>query len=189
MRMFLRRSAARRDPLPVAMSGVRAGERLLQIGGGDPQLAGMLAAKVGISGHAAMIVVDERAAARAQKGAERAAALVDVHVGPLDHLPFDPGSYDVAIVHGVDGLLPALSRDARQALLRDVLRVLRGGGRVVVIEAGERTGLRAFLGSEKPDEEYEKGGGTVAALETAGFRAARRLADREGYRFSEGLKA
>jgi ubiquinone/menaquinone biosynthesis C-methylase UbiE len=186
--MFLRKRATRRDPLPVAMSGVRSGERLLQIGVGDPRLSGMLAAKVGIGGHAAMVVVDERAAARAQKGAERAAALLDVHVAPLDHLPFDPGSFDVAIVHGLDRLLPALTRDARSALLRDVLRVLRSGGRAVVIEAGEPTGLRALLSSEKRDDEYDGSGGAVAALEAAGFRAARLLADREGYRFSEGIK-
>ena len=54
--MFFRKS--RVEPLPVTMSAVRMGERLLQIGIDDPGLASALAAKVGLSGNAAIVATD-----------------------------------------------------------------------------------------------------------------------------------
>ena len=55
---FLRKSTLER--LPVAMTGVRMGERALQLGIEDPSLVGAIAAKVGLSGHAVIVVRDER---------------------------------------------------------------------------------------------------------------------------------
>ena len=81
---FLRRSNLER--LPVAMSGVRMGERALQIGIDDPSLASAIAAKVGLSGHAALAVNDDRTAAKARSAAATAGVLVDVLVTPLDSL-------------------------------------------------------------------------------------------------------
>ena len=75
---FLRKSTLER--LPVAMTGVRMGERALQMGIEDPSLVGAIAAKVGLSGHAVIVVRDEREAARARSAAEKAGALVDVQV-------------------------------------------------------------------------------------------------------------
>jgi ubiquinone/menaquinone biosynthesis C-methylase UbiE len=188
MRMFLRRSGPGRDPLPVAMSGVRAGERVLQVGVGEPGTSGALAAKVGINGHAAGVVLDEAAARRVVKSAEQAAALMEVHVASFDALPFDDASFDVVVVHNLDAFVGALAEDARATMVREWRRVLRQGGRVVVIEAGTRTGIGALLRpGPKPDAASEGGADTMAALK-AGFTSARLLADREGYRFLEGLK-
>jgi ubiquinone/menaquinone biosynthesis C-methylase UbiE len=187
--MFLRKTAGGRDPLPLAMSGVRMGERVLQIGVDDARLAGAIAARAGISGHAAMIVADEKAAGRARKGAEDSAALLDVQVGPPRALPYEPASFDVAIVHTVGGLIQALGPDERSAAFRECHRVLRAGGRLVVIEAGTPTGFSAFFRSGPPSGAEAADSATLAELERAGFRAPRLLADREGYRFIEGLKA
>ena len=173
----------------MAMSGVRMGERLLQIGVDDPSVLGALAAKVGISGHAAIVALDERTAGRARAGVADASALADVTVTSDGSLPFASESFDVAIVHGVGGLLTNLSDEVRARLLSQVLHSTRGGGRVIVTEAGERSGLKAILApAPKKDEVYEQSGGTVAALERAGFRPVRLLADRDGVRFLEGLK-
>jgi SAM-dependent methyltransferase len=189
MRMFLRKSTVGREPLAIAMSGVRRGERLLQIGVDDPSVLGALAAKVGISGHAAIVTMDERSAERARAGVADASALADVSVTPDGSLPFAGESFDVVIVHGVNGLLAALSDLVRGRLLSQLLHVTRGGGRVILTEAGERSGLRALLApAPKIDEQYERAGGTVAAVERAGFRPVRMLADRDGVRFVEGLK-
>ena len=84
---FLRKSNLER--LPVAMSGVRMGERALQIGIDDRSLAGAIAAKVGLSGHAALAVADEGKAAHARSAGETAGVLVDVQVTPFAPLPFD----------------------------------------------------------------------------------------------------
>ncbi len=187
--MFLRRSGPGRDPLPVAMSGVRSGERVLQVGVGDPGTSGALAAMVGISGHAAGVVLDEAAARRVVKSAEQAAALIEVHVSRFEALPFDDASFDVVIVHNLDAFVDALADNARAAVAREWRRVLRQGGRVVVIERGTRTGIGALLRpGPKSDGEPAGGRGAMAALEAGGFTSARLLADREGYRFLEALK-
>ena len=189
MRMFLRKSTVGRDPLVMAMSGVRMGERLLQIGVDDPAELGALAAKVGISGHSAVATLDEGSASRARAGIADAAALADVSVTTNGDLPFDGDTFDVVIVHGLHSLLAALSPDVRTRLLSQLLRVTRAGGRVILTEPGERSGLKAMLApAPKRDERYEQGGGTVAAVQAAGFRPVRLLADRDGVRFIEGLK-
>jgi SAM-dependent methyltransferase len=189
MRMFLRKSTVGREPLAMAMSGVRMGERLLQIGVDDPSVLGALAAKVGISGHAAIVTLDERSAERARAGVADASALADVSVTADGTLPFAGESFDVVIVHGVNGLLAALTDPVRARLLSHLLHVTRRGGRVILTEAGERSGLRAMLApAPKQDEQYERAGGGIAAIERAGFRPVRLLADRDGVRFVEGLK-
>ena len=61
---------------------------------------------------------------------------------------------------------------------------------MLVSEAGERSGLRGMLApAPKRNEQYERGGGTIAAMEEAGFKPVRLLAERDGFRFVEGLKA
>jgi ubiquinone/menaquinone biosynthesis C-methylase UbiE len=166
--MFFLRKAKQQEQLPVTMSGVRMGERALQIGIDDPSLVSAIAAKVGLSGHAAIAVADDAAGATARAAAEKAGVLVDLHVVPLNALPFSDDSFDVVVVHGRSGWLASLDESARQALLREVHRVLRAGGRVMAIEGV---------------------GGTAAdALPLAGFRAARVLAERDGYHFAEALK-
>ena len=190
MRMFLRKSRVGRDPLVMAMSGVRLGERLLQIGLDDPAILGALAAKVGISGHAAVVALDEGSAERARHGIANAATLADVTVTSDGTLPFDAGVFDVVVVHSASGWLAALDAGVRARLLQQVLRAMRSGGRLIVTEAGERSGLTAmFAPAPKKDERFEAAGGTIAALQVAGFKPVRRLADRDGIRFTEGLRS
>jgi SAM-dependent methyltransferase len=176
---FLRKSTLER--LPVVMSGVRMGERALQIGVDDSDLVGAIAAKVGLSGHAAVAVTQARHADRVRQAAARAGALVDVQVGPLDALPFADDAFDVVVLHAA-GLkrVPADNQSVR--ILRDVLRVLRSGGRLVIIE-GSGSGLLTRLRPARVDT-----AGTLSALDAAGFTATRLLAEREGYAFLEGLK-
>lgn len=184
--MFLRKSKTHRDPLAVTMSGVRMGERVLQVGVDDPRIAGAIAAKVGLSGHAAMAVADEIAASRARAGVADAGGLVDLHATSLDALPFDADAFDAVVVHNVGALLASLGSRA-PAVLAECRRVLRLGGRIVVIEAGTRTGVAALLGGNSKSADPE-GAATTGALTAAGFRPVRHLGDREGVRFIEGLK-
>jgi ubiquinone/menaquinone biosynthesis C-methylase UbiE len=179
MGMFLRESTVGREPLAVAMSGVRLGERVLQLGITDPRVMGALAAKPGLTGESAIVVTDEAAAERARRAAADAGALVRVEVHPLERLPFENGSFDVALVHaGVQAGIP------RAELLGECRRVLRSGGRIVVLEAGTRKGLAGIFRAREPRE----AGATSQELEAAGFRAVRILGDRDGCRFIEGLK-
>ena len=174
---FLRKSTL--EPLAVSMCGVRMGERLLQIGIDDGTLVGALAAKVGLSGQASAALIDERAAAKVRGACEKAGALIDVRVAPLQALPFDDAAFDVVVIHGMSGVVAALDETARTATLREAHRVLRHGGRVILIEPGPGGGM--FRGKGEHTD--------PAALSSAGFRGTRILAEREGYTFTEGLKA
>jgi SAM-dependent methyltransferase len=184
MRRFLRKPATSRDPLPLVMSGVRMGERLVQIGIVDARLLTMLASKPGISGRSALVVRDDQDAIRAQSAAAGEGLLLEVHV-TRDRFPFDDASFDVAVVHGADQSLAALDESARAALLAECYRSLRVGGRVIVLESGTRHGIAGWFQHPTPATDTAS---AIAALQGARFTAVRLLADREGYRFTEGLK-
>lgn len=177
---FLRKPALER--LPVAMSGVRMGERVLQIGVDEASLVGAIAAKVGLSGHAAIVVADDRQTARARAAAAAAGALADVQTMAHAVLPFADETFDVVVVH-VGGLAHALADEPGVALLGDSRRVLRGGGRVLVIERCGRGLLARVRAGHRADP-----GAALDALTAAGFKAARLLAEREGYRFLEAVR-
>src|SRR5688572_5397874 len=132
--MFFLRKRTQQEQLPVSMSGVRMGERVLQIGIDNPSLVGAIAAKAGLSGHAAIAVSDAHASASAQAAATKAGVLIDLQVTSLQSLPFADESFDVVVVHGARGLLASLGESARIAMLREAHRALRAGGRIVIIE-------------------------------------------------------
>jgi len=188
--MFFRRSRNTRDPLAVAMSGVRLGERVLQIGVDDPKVIGLLAAKAGMSGTAASVVADAADARRVQSGADGVGVLVETAVTPFaSPLPHESGAFDVAIIHSVSGFLASLDAPTRDTLLREVGRVVRPGGRAIVIEAGAQTGLTGLLrGAPAAQASFDQAGGATAALRNAGFFPVRPLGDSEGLKFSEGLR-
>ena len=123
--MFLRKPAITSDPLAVTMSGVRMGERLLQIGGVDAKLAAQLAAKPGISGHAAIVVTNERDAERARAAAAQSGALVDVQSAPIARAV--GGRFEVVVCTAPPARLRRSRTGTRQGALGS--SVLRGGGR------------------------------------------------------------
>jgi SAM-dependent methyltransferase len=177
---FLRKPTLER--LPVAMSGVRMGERVLQIGVDDASLVGAIAAKVGLSGHAAIAVADDRHAARARAAAAASGALADVQTTAHAALPFADEAFDVVVLHA-GGLAHALADEPGVALLGESRRVLRDGGRILVIEGRGRGLLARVRAGHRVDP-----GAALNALTTAGFKAARLLAEREGYRFLEAVR-
>jgi ubiquinone/menaquinone biosynthesis C-methylase UbiE len=183
---FFRKSAPT-DPLAVTMTGVKLGDRFLAIGLGDPLLTAALAAKAGLTGRACAVDADP---ARVKDGAaavEREGALVEAVHAPWSALPYEDGSFDVAVIRDVLATLPG---EARTLAARAVLRALRPGGRVVVIESGGRGGFVGSLLNRTPgaDPDYAAAGGAVAALTRAGFAAVRQLAEHEGHVFVEGIK-
>ena len=185
--LFLRRRPAARDPLAVTMCGARAGERILQIGLDDPALAGALASKAGLNGSAAILVSTEPAAEKAHAAAAAAGALVDIAAALPPPLPYDDGAFDLIVVHAMKGLTVALGGGPLPDALRECRRVLRPGGRIVIIERGTSGRLAALLGQRHlatPSPGHETG----SALEGASFKPVRRLGDREGYLFTEGMR-
>jgi SAM-dependent methyltransferase len=176
------------EPLPVAMTGVRMGERLLQVGIDDPVTVGALAKKVGLSGVNALVALTDAEARRAKAAADAAGVLIDVQVTRLNRLPFDAGSFDVVVVHATRGMLAANAPEYRVWCLQESRRMLRQGGRIVIIEAARRGGLAGLLRRHRVDEQYERTGGAEGALKAEGFNPVRVLGEVEGYNFTEGLK-
>lgn len=178
------RSKLKSAPLPVVMSGVRAGERLLQIGIDDPAIAGAIAARPGINGRSAFMAADDRGAALARTAAENAMTLADIEVAPGPRVPFDDAAFDVVVLHARTGIFSALDADGLVALMQEAQRTLRPGGRVVVLGHGTPVGLKALLRTSTPPARAD----AASVLQRAGYRPVRVLADKEGYLFTEGLR-
>ena len=173
-----------REPLAVTMTGVRMGERVLQIGMTDASLTGVLSAKPGLSGHAAIAVASDDAANRARRACEDAGVLVDIQVTPLDAFTHDGPPLDAVIVHAGDSGVAALSIEGRTAMLTRCWHALRTGGRVVTIESLPKSGLAGLLGRSVPASSAH----WMEEARAAGFHLARVLGEGEGFRFVEGLK-
>lgn len=174
------------DPymLPVGMASVKLGDRLAQIGCADGGRLGAIAAKVGLSGHAAAFMPDEAAAVRARKGAAAHGVLIEVEVTPPTRLSAEDGTFNIVIVDDSGGLLATMNDAERAATIREALRVLKPGGRVLVIGSIPRSGLSGLLSRGPNGPEFDP----RPSLEANGFKFARILGEREGQRFTEGVK-
>ena len=176
----------RDDPhtLIVGMTGLKMADRFVQIGCAHGGRLAALAKKVGLSGRAVVVVPDEASAARARKGAEQAGALLEVELAPITPLPLDAAAFDLALIDDTGGLLSSLRPEDRVALVRDAYRVLREGGRVMVIGAAPRGGLGALFNRTPVLPRFDP----APLLEADGFRSPRTLAEREGLVFVEAMK-
>ena len=173
------------DPLPVSMAGVKLGDRLLVLGSSDINLIAALAIKAGLTGRACLVEETEAASERAASAVEQQGALIETFTAPFTALPFPIDSFDVIVMRNV---LPASEPQRRSDIATEVRRVVRPGGRCIVIDDGRRGGLAGLIGSHE-GEAYASAGGAEAALSAAGFRGVRTLAAREGLTFVEGVKA
>ena len=134
---FMGRYSSQLSPQLADFAGVRAGERVLDVGCGPGALTGELVQRVGAE---AVSAVDPSesfvAAARARHPG------VDVHQAPAESLPFADDSFDAALAQ----LVVHFMADP-VAGLREMARVTRPGGVVAACvwdHAGDRTPLAIF---------------------------------------------
>jgi SAM-dependent methyltransferase len=173
--------------LAVIMTGVKLGDRVAFIGAPDPARTAAIAAKVGFSGRAAAAVPDEPAVARVNRAAADAGVLIDVDICDARTLPYRDGEFDLAVIDGTGALFEQLIDGDRAAIAREAARILRPGGRAVVLGGGEPTGFARWL-SRPPATPFVVSGSINGLLGANGFSIVRTLADREGLIFVEGLK-
>ena len=170
------------EPLAVTMAAVKLGDRFLSVGLRDIPLIAAVAAKSGLTGRACGVDADEARVTAAGAAIEREGALVEVTRAPFGMWPYDESSFDVAVIAH---LLPSLAPNVRVGCVSEVLRVLRPGGRVVVIEPAPRGGLGALIAGKGAQTTYE---GPVKTLRDAGFAAVRLLAETDGVLYAEGIR-
>ena len=171
------------EPLIVTMAGVKLGHRLLGVGTRDPTLIARLAVKAGLTGRTCIVDADEQSVAAAASAIEQEGALVEPVRAPYGMWPFDDDSFDVAVV---PDLLATLTPDVRVRCVTEVWRVLRPGGRVLVVERAARGGLLgAIIGGTRGTPARES---PIDALRDNGFAAVRQLAETDGVVYVEGVK-
>jgi ubiquinone/menaquinone biosynthesis C-methylase UbiE len=173
------------ESLPVSMAGIKLGDRLLVIGCADPLLIAQLARKTGLTGRAVAVDARESATANAADVAAREGALLETFTSPWNALPLDSDSFDVVIVRDV---LPHLDAAKRAWCLAEAHRVLRPGGRCLVIDGSAKKGLLPRVRSDSAGVDYTAAGGPAGMLTAQGFKAARVLAERDGLLFAEAVK-
>ena len=167
------------------MAGLKLGSNVLQVGGSDPHLIAELAKVVGLSGRACAVAPTGGEATTLERAAAKAGVLVEVREAPVTALPYDDDFFDLIVLKN---LLGRLYQNDRVACVQQVYRVLRVGGRCLVIDAAMRGGLAAIISRQTVDSRYLTAGGGKPALEAEGFRGVRRLAERDGLVFVEGVK-
>ncbi len=148
--------------LSVSMIGVKLGDRLLQIGGGDGLLLAALGAKTGLTGQVSAVEPDAETAARVKDQATKDGVLSEVQIAPPSHLPYENSSFDVVVIPYPSADLPGAT---------EAFRVLRLGGRCAVIAKS------AAPSSTIPTQLLQQG-----------FKIARLIAERNGYEFYEAIK-
>jgi ubiquinone/menaquinone biosynthesis C-methylase UbiE len=177
----------RRDAEPhmllVGMTGVKLGERVAQIGCAHGGRLAAVARKVGLSGRAVAFVPDAPSARRAQQGAAEAGVLVEIETAAPMRLPAEDAAFDLVVIDDTAGLLGTMRDPDRAAAVQEALRILRPGGRVVAIGSSAR-GLGALLSRAPGAPLFDP----APALQAAGFVSVRKLAEREGLVFVEGIR-
>jgi len=157
---------------PTATANLRPGEVVVDLGSGGGLDVFLAARKVGPTGRAIGIDMTPEMLARARENAKRQGLEnVEFHEATIDNLPLPDGSVDCVISNCVINLAPD-----KNAVLREIARVLKPGGRVAVSDIALKKPLPPELGNDLlayigcvagaiPIENY------VAGLKAAGFDA------------------
>lgn len=172
------------ESLAVSMAGIKLGDRLLMLGCGDPLLMAQLAVKTGLTGRAFALDEEEALTSEAAKVAAREGALIETASALWTSLPLDANAFDVAVLRNV---LPGLDVARRAACAREVRRVLRPGGRCLLIDSVPGRGLAGLVRRTTAPHDYTAHD-AVRVLEGEAFRAARVLAERDGLVFVEAVR-
>lgn len=113
---------------PLAMAGVCAGEVIVDLGCGGGMDLFLAAQKVGETGKAIGIDMTNEMLDRARTGAEKLGLTnVELHQSRIETLPLPDNSVDCVISNCVINLV-----DDKAAVFREILRVLKPGGRVAL---------------------------------------------------------
>lgn len=127
----------------IKLAQIAPGERVLDFGCGTGDLTLRAKALSGLDGPVSGIDASPEMIAVARRKAARKGASVDFRVAAVEALPFPDASFDVAISSLVMHHLP---QDLQTRALAEVHRVLKPGGRLLIVDFRPPSGLlRYFL--------------------------------------------
>jgi SAM-dependent methyltransferase len=174
------RPAAPPHQTALAMIGAKTGGLVIVVGASEPALAAEVALVTGLNGRTLVVIPDAAHKTPLETAAANAGALIDVEIAPATSLPAADGAFDVAV-------LPDMSHAAdRTQIVREAARVIRPGGRVVIISGRKTGGLKKlFAGSASATPEGE---GILSSLANAGLRGTRLLGTADGISYFEGTR-
>ena len=172
------REALPSQQMALAMIGAKPGDRVVVIGAGDGRLAAAVALVTGLNGTTRVVDPRPGIGAVVDAAAAREGALLEFDAAPATRLADADGTADVVVLNQ---WFAALDGHARDGVCDEARRVLRSGGRLIVIDGVRRRwwGRRG------------RSAGSSAVIDTmrrAGFRTVRELADAEGVAFVEAFK-
>ncbi len=171
------RKGLSRHQTAIAMVGPKPGDRIGIVSAGDPDLAAEIALVTGLNGTTTVCDPDSDARARVEAAAARAGALVEFERTPDASLPFADASQDVVVVM-------ATASGATMLDLGEPLRALRAGGRIIIVDGVRSSGMFR----SRPARPRRPKDDVLRALEQAGTRARRQLADVDGVAYYEARK-
>ncbi len=164
----------------IAMVGVKSGDQVVVVGAADAELAAQIAVVTGLNGQT--LVVDRAdAQPRVEAAARRAGALVEFEAASAAALPVPPDSTDVLVIAVGLG---SLAVEERQLAMQEAMRVLKPGGRTIVVEGGKAARAAAASGTAAVDADA-----ILALLAGVGGKAVRTLATVDGLTYYEARKA
>ena len=129
---------------PTAIASIRPGETVLDLGSGAGFDAFLAVGAVGPTGRVIGVDMTDDMLAKARANAERTGhANVEFRKGYIEALPLDDASVDVVISNCVINLSPD-----KPAVYREVARVLRPGGRMIVSDVVLDAALPAAIAND-----------------------------------------
>jgi ubiquinone/menaquinone biosynthesis C-methylase UbiE len=134
----------------VELAHVRSGERVLEVGCGTGSLALAAAQRVGAAGEVCGIDPAPKMIELAQRKAAKKELKVDFRIGVIESLPYADHSFDIVLSSLMMHHLPD---DLKSVGMAEIYRVLKPGGRLVIVELdSSRFSLINFIHGQRTSE-------------------------------------